>query len=166
MTTARKHAAKDQNAGSGTGPETVEGRNILRDRAVRRELAAERVLEGGESVEAFRRMADEHIAMLQPRNAAELECVRQYTIAAWQRERCARAEAMMDRASSSMEKRAGDFTAPADTGAAESIKRLGLDRPDMADKVHRYKKAWARKMVRARIALAKLRSEVESPSEP
>ena len=49
----------------------------------------------GEDAEAFRQMADAHLAVFRPRNDVELEFATTFTLAAWRRRRCVSTEASM-----------------------------------------------------------------------
>ncbi len=72
MSSARKTAANRENAKKITGPKTVEGRNVVRRNALKHGLTAETLVVEGEDAEAFRQMAESHLAVFRPRNDAEL----------------------------------------------------------------------------------------------
>jgi len=88
MTSERKANANRKNAQRSIGPKTAEGRNVVRRNALRHGLAAQVLVVAGEDTEAFRAMADGHLAAFRPRNEVELELVNTFTIAAWTRMRC------------------------------------------------------------------------------
>jgi len=95
MSSARKIAANRKNAKASKGPKTVEGRNVVRRNALKHGLTAETLVVEGEDAEAFRLMADAHLAVFRPRNDVEVEFARTFTIAAWRRQRCVSTETSM-----------------------------------------------------------------------
>ncbi len=95
MSSARKIAANRKNAKKSTGPRSVEGRNVVRRNALRHGLTAETLVVEGDNAEAFRLMADAHLAAFLPGNHVELELVKTFTIAAWRRQRCVSTETSM-----------------------------------------------------------------------
>jgi hypothetical protein len=63
---AARPSSNRKNAKKSTGPKTVEGRNVVRRNALKHGLTAETLVVEGEDAEAFRLMADEHIAVFGP----------------------------------------------------------------------------------------------------
>jgi len=90
-----KAAANRKNAKKSTGPKTVEGRNVVRRNALKHGLTAETLVALGEDAEAFRLMADAHLAVFRPRNDVEPEFANTFTLAAWRRRRCVSTETAM-----------------------------------------------------------------------
>jgi len=92
MTSDRRAAANRNNAQKSTGPRTAKGRKAVRGNALKHGLSAQVVVTLGEDAEAFRVMADSHLAAFRPRSDVELELVNTFTVAAWVRQRCVSAE--------------------------------------------------------------------------
>jgi hypothetical protein len=67
----------------------------VRRNALKHGLTAEMLVVDGEDADAFRIMADAHLACFQPRNAVEVEFARTFTMAAWRRLRCVSTETAM-----------------------------------------------------------------------
>jgi hypothetical protein len=93
MASQRMIASNRKNARKSRGPKTVEGKNIVRRNALKHGLTARTLVVLGECEADFQAMADQHFAVLQPRNAVELEFCKTFTLAAWRRQRCVSAEA-------------------------------------------------------------------------
>jgi hypothetical protein len=114
MSSARKTAANRKNAKKSTGPTSVTGRNVVRKNALKHGLTAETLVVEGEDAEAFRQMADAHLAVFRPRNDVELEFARTFTLAAWRRQRCASTETGMVNQYIRVTQRAVEVTAQQD----------------------------------------------------
>jgi len=95
MISARKAAANRRNASKSTGPKSVDGRNVARRNALKHGLTAETLVVEGEDAEAFRLMADSHLAVFRPRNDVEREFANTFSLAAWRRRRCVSTETSM-----------------------------------------------------------------------
>ncbi len=95
MCSARKTAANRENSKKSTGPKSAEGRNVVRRNALKHGLTAETLVVEGADAEAFRQMAESHLAVFRPRNDVELELAKTFTVAAWRRQRCVSTETAM-----------------------------------------------------------------------
>ncbi len=95
MSSARKIAANRQNSKKSAGPKSAQGRSVARRNALKHGLTAETLVVEGEDAQAFRLMADKHLAVFRPRNDVDLEFARTFSLAAWRRQRCVSTEAAM-----------------------------------------------------------------------
>jgi hypothetical protein len=93
MASERMIASNGKNARKSCGPKTVEGKNVVRQNALKHGLTARTLVVLGECEDDFQAMADRHLAVFQPRNDVELEFCKTFTFAAWRRHRCVTAEA-------------------------------------------------------------------------
>jgi hypothetical protein len=86
-------ASNRKNARKSCGPKTLEGKNVVRQNALKHGLTAKTLVVLGECEADFQEMADQHLAVFQPRNGVELEFCKTFTLAAWRRHLCVTAEA-------------------------------------------------------------------------
>jgi len=127
---------------------------VVRRNALKHGLAAQVVVGFGEDAEAFRVMADAHLAAFRPRNDVEFALVNTFSVAAWVRRQCVSAETCMTNQYIRQGLAEAELTS---AEAAERIPRLAFDPRKEADKVRRYEDASIRRMSRACSDFIKLR---------
>jgi len=127
---------------------------VVRRNALKHGLAAQVVVAFDEDAEAFRVMADAHLAAFRPRNDVELELVNTFSVAAWVRRQCVSAQTCMTNQYIRQGQAEEKLTS---AEAAERIRRLAFDPRKEADKVRRYEDASIRRLSRACSDFIKLR---------